>query len=225
MLLVDLRGSPKFHVPENAEEAHLDAGDALSVSSNGMRIGIEHKTISSVMWALKNGEISTGHLADQLSRCINAYDLAILMIQGMIKVSMDPKTKSLVVSTPGVAAAVKYNAYIAAITSIQLRGAGIIFTPNAWASCAAMEAVDELNERTQRGEERRLLVSCGIRVPPNVAMLSQLSGWGPKLAEGVLAHCGSLRSLLLMTDEELCEVPGLGPRRREVLKHVLDYTL
>ena len=130
MLLVDLRGSPKFQVPESAEEAHLDAGDALSVSSSGMRIGIEHKTSSSVLWALKNGEISTGHLADQLSRCINAYDLAILMIQGMIKVSMD-KVRSLVVSTPGVAAAVKYNSYIAAMTSIQLRGAGIIFTPNA----------------------------------------------------------------------------------------------
>ncbi len=222
MLLVDLRGSPKFHVPENAEEAHLDAGDALSVSSNGMRIGIEHKTISSVMWALKNGEISTGHLADQLSRCINAYDLAILMIQGMIKVSMDPKTKSLVVSTPGVVAVVKYNSYIAAITSIQLRGAGIIFTPHAWASCLAMEAIDDLNEHTKPGEERKLLVSAGVRVASNVAMLAQLPGWGPRLAESVLLHCGSLRGLLLMNDDELNEVPGLGPKRREVLKYVLD---
>lgn len=222
MLLVDLKGEPDFDVPECAIDATpLPAGDAVVVCNTGQRVGIEHKTLKAFLFAVWNGSASDGKLADQLARLHDEYDDALLIIQGRETFAGDVmKIKA------GGKEEVGYKNYIATLLSLHFRGVNVICTPDARHTRMALEAIEHYCATTDfAGFRRAIVVDVGKRVPPDVAMLAQVPGWGVGLAERALKAFGSLTAFLAAAEDNEAlvrsRVKAVGPAKLAALRRVL----
>ena len=87
MILADIH-EQKSGIPEklgnNAVVIYMESGDYAFSAVDGLMVGIERCTMSDYL-----SKISSGRLADQLSRCLDYYDIVILLREG--KIEPDPR--------------------------------------------------------------------------------------------------------------------------------------
>ncbi|MDQ1281223.1 MAG: excision repair protein [Thermoproteota archaeon] len=165
----------------------------------------------------------TGRLMDQASRLTQCYENALLLVEGDANSIVDGLSNPR--SFWGALAALTFNFHIRIFfTYTRRQTADFLYT---------------LAKRKIRSEPEKPLIYNKTRTRSNedlkLAILSSFPGIGPKLAQNMLSHFGSLREVFSASVSELVLVKGVGrvkahqivqllESRQEICKETLEQT-
>lgn len=181
----------------------LAVGDYVTTSGYAVERKEAHDFINALF---------SGRLFDQADRLSEAYDNAIMVVEG------DFQTIFEGMANP--------RAMWGALSTLAFEyGLNVFFTLD------AKQTADFLLTLTKRGEtskRERPPVYKGFRARTSeearIAILSNLPGIGPKLAKRLLDHFGSLRTVFSASVAELTLVKGVGKVKAGKIVDILDST-
>ena len=187
----------------HVEYRMLAIGDYVTTSG----YAVERKEVHDFIKAL-----FTGRLFDQAERLSEAYDKAVIVVEGDFQATFEsvanPRTMWGALST----LAFEY-------------GLNVFFTLNAKQTA---DLLYTLTKRRSSSKHERPVVYTGSRTrtveEAKLAILSNLPGIGSKLAKRLLDHFGSLRSVFTASVAELTLVEGIGRVKAERIVSLLETT-
>ncbi len=166
------------------------------------RICIERKTISDF-----ENSIMSGRLFDQVSRLNEAYQFPIVILEGGLD-SIRLEKRVLI----GTIVALYLEHY-----ALTMMSEG----PKDTADIITRVAMQEQGEK-----KRNLSVKGGMRAFTHeqfqVRVIGNIPGVGPKLADSLLKHFGSIRRIANASTEELMEVEKIGEKKALAIHKTLN---
>lgn len=176
----------------------LDVGDYIISDT----IAIERKNVRDFVRSIYDGR-----LFDQVSRLKETYEKSVIIVEGDIARTLleFPKVNSL------------YGALVKLALEIKLP---VLFTPNKEHTAYLIHRI----ALREQGHEKKPIVIRRKRKLESLRdwqlyIVESLPGVGPKLAERLLRHFGSIRRIFEASSVELSKVEGLGESRaREIFR-------
>ncbi len=170
------------------EYSNMPVGDyALSD-----RVCVERKTASDL-----ESSIIDARFFDQLERLKASFERPMLLVEG------------------NDFSRISANAIMGALVSAYLDyGVQVIWSDSALESADFMASITR-REQEQRDQKPRI---AGIKKSVSdeqikVAMVASIPGVGPRLADNLVTHFGSVRNFVNSTEKELLEVEGIGKKK------------
>lgn len=222
MLLLDSREPASFYreLSDIAQVEALPSGDARWFSITSELVGLERKSVPDFLMSLSNGS-----LADELRRLRDDCDLAMLLCEG--PVTSDPVTGVLYRTYwsggkfKKVETGWKLNNYIPAIYGF-CRSMGIVpfYSPSIKDTPKVLRYLYNYDQETYHTEALKSRRYSYVVPSPAAVMLAAVVG--PKTADALLTHFGTLRSVITADAKELMVVDGIGPKTAEKIFSILD---
>jgi len=168
-------------------------------------VAVERKRVSDLISSIYDSRIF-----NQTSRLASAYAKPYLLIEGDSK-EVEKLTRNL-------------KSYYGAIASVTLAyGLRVLFTANKNETAVA---IAELLRNVRAKPITRQMAASPAKSrnisQQQLYLVSSLPGVGLKLARRLLLRYGTPRRVMSMTEGELSMMPGIGWRRAEKIKRVLD---
>ena len=180
------------------EEATLSVADFVCSE----RVAVERKTRDDF-----EKSVMDGRLFEQLKRLTESYPRVLVVVEGEGSAGMLTKESLM-------------GAYSSVLADF---GASIFFTRNAEKTA---ELVFFIAKHEQLAEKKPMRVTGarkGLTLAQNQkAIVEMLPMIGPKIADSLLEHFGSVWGVFNANEEELLEVEGLGAKRARVIRNTID---
>lgn len=166
------------------------------------RVAVERKTREDF-----EKSVMDMRLFEQLKRLRESYPRAVVVVEGEGSAGMLSRESLM-------------GAYAAVIADF---GASIFFTRNAEKTA---ELVFHIARHEQLAEKKPMRV-CGARkgltlAQNQKAIIEMLPMVGPRIADALLEHFGSVWAVFNASEEELLEVEGLGEKRARAIRNTID---
>lgn len=181
-----------------AEESTLNVADFVCSE----RVAVERKTRDDF-----EKSVIDGRLFEQLKRLTESYPRVVVIVEGEGGAGILQKESLM-------------GAYSAVLADF---GASLFFTRNAEKTA---ELVFFIAKHEQLAEKKPLRVTGarkGLTLAQNQkAIIEMLPMIGPKIADSLLEHFGSVWGVFNASEEELLKVEGLGAKRARVIRNTID---
>ena len=205
-LIVDHRETKQFD--EYLEEMGaivkrqvLDIGDFVCSS----KLVVERKTRADF-----ESSIIDGRLFSQLHQLSSNYPAVVLIVEG--KKSDAPER-------------IRKEAILGAYATIMSDfGVSLIFTKDIKSTAEFLFALGK-HEQLARKHPLRIFAKRKTFTPSQTqrSVIEMLPTIGPKLAQSLLIHFGSVDKVINASEKELLEVPGLGKKRAKIIRSLIVY--
>jgi Fanconi anemia group M protein len=181
-----------------AEECTLSVADFVCSE----RVAVERKTRDDF-----EKSVMDMRLFEQLKRLTECYPRVVVVVEGEGNAGMLSKESLM-------------GAYSSVLADF---GASIFFTRNAEKTA---ELVFFIAKHEQLAEKKPMRVTGarkGLTLAQNQkAIIEMLPMIGPKIADSLLEHFGSVWGVFNASEEELLKVEGLGAKRARVIRNTID---
>ena len=222
MLLLDSREPASFYaeLQDIAQVEALSSGDARWFAITSELVGLERKSVTDFLNSLSNGS-----LADELRRLRDDCDLAILLYEGPITVNPITGVIYRTYWSGGKFKKVEtgwhLNNYVPAIYGF-CRSLGIIpfYSPSVKETAKVLRYLYNYDQEKYHAEALKARHYTYVVPSPAAVMLSAVVG--PKTADSLLTHFGTLRKVITAEPKELMVVDGIGPKTAEKVYRILD---
>lgn len=209
------------------ELKQLTTGDYTWQSAQGLSVGIESKTATNLV-----GSFTTGQLADQIRRCLESFDVPILLVIGtvgrrgskvMAETDLDSPAKSRQLAHPWFTidrrfVDVNYNHVALANFLMSAQAAGLLLDffsglePRPELEAARVRELIAFWDKAEHGSLRRKYYDPFVITPEQqeLGVLKTLPGVSDVLATRLLNQFGSIYAVFHATPDELMQVEGIG---------------
>ncbi|OIO21917.1 hypothetical protein COV61_01510 [Candidatus Micrarchaeota archaeon CG11_big_fil_rev_8_21_14_0_20_47_5] len=176
----------------------LEIGDYIL----SQRVVCERKTRADF-----ENSIIDGRLFRQLARMQENYERVLVVVEG-----------------ENSSGRVSRNAMLGAYASILADfGAGVFFTKTPEATAELLFAIARYEQESKKASlpvfaKRKCLTLLDYQR----AVVQSLPNIGPKMAEELLAHFGSVKNILCAPSEQICTVGRIGEKRARMIKNVIE---
>lgn len=181
-----------------AEEATLPVADFICSE----RVAVERKTRDDF-----EKSVMDMRLFEQLKRLKESYPRVVVIVEGESSAGMLSKESLM-------------GAYSSVLADF---GASLFFTRNAEKTA---ELVFYIAKHEQLAEKKPMRVTGarkGLTISQNQkAIVEMLPMIGPKIADSLLEHFGSVWGVFNASEEELLKVEGLGAKRARAIRNTID---
>lgn len=179
----------------------LDLGDFICSS----KLVVERKTRADF-----ESSIIDGRLFTQLHHLSSNYPAVVLIVEGMKKDSPERIRREALLGT-----------YATIMADF---GVSLIFTKDMKSTAELLFAIGK-HEQIARKHPLRIFAKRKTFTPSQTqrSVVEMLPTVGPKLAQALLNHFGTVEKVMTAQERELLEVPGLGKKRANIIRSLIVY--
>lgn len=177
----------------------LDLGDFICSS----KLAVERKTRADF-----ESSIMDGRLFSQLHQLSSNYPAVVLIVEGT-----------------GSNERIRKEAILGAYATIMSDfGVSLVFTKDMESTAEIIFAIGK-HEQLAKKHPLRIFAKRKTFTPSQTqrSVIEMLPTVGPKLAQAMLNHFGSVEKVINASEKELLEVPGLGKKRAKLIRSLVVY--
>ena len=205
-IIVDHRESSQFddyleEMGAVVKRQVLDIGDFVCSS----KLVVERKTRADF-----ESSIIDGRLFTQLHQLSSNYPAVVLIVEGMKKDAPERIRREAILGT-----------YATIMADF---GVSLIFTKDMKSTAELLFAIGK-HEQIARKHPLRIFAKRKTFTPSQTqrSIIEMLPTVGPKLAQALLNHFGTVDKVINASERELLEVPGLGKKRAKIIRSLIIY--